>query len=736
MKRFFLPLLLSFFTATSPLFADVFVYQGIRYNSTTSTDPDLVCGNTPICYVLGFADNNSTVLDIPADWVFDEQGNAYWPIVIESNAFKNSNLRTILSLGTVQKIRYSAFAGTAITQVASITVMKIESDAFYNCTQLTTAEFIACTEIGYDAFCNCTSLHSTLFPLVGKIGSGAFANDVNLSTFLLSVTVNEIGVNAFSNCTNLDVIVDAAVAMLYTIPNGCFQGCRNLRSFHIPSCVTQIGINAFKNCSALERISIPDDVTSIGTGAFDGCTNLNTVIINGCCTLGDRVFANCDSIKLVRICLNQISKNFSEIFPQSHVIEEVQIKEGSPAIGRMDTTYSQAYGSGMFTNLTSLRKVIIPEGIVNIGDMAFYGCTSLTEITLPVSLRNIGYQAFGQSGIRSISIPDNVTFVKAGTCIGCPNLDSVSLGNGMTYIPNACFEGCTALHSIHLNENIRTLGNTCFRYCTALEDVTIEGGFSTIANSSVFYGCSALKNLSILLDYEPTAKSHNRIADIFPLNNLEKLTLLEGSRCLGTLQEHQGELWAATKLKRLVLPHSLEYIGNLALGECTALESIYLPEGVTNIGYGAFYGCTNVQKITSLATIPPSISPTPSFAPGYSAMKNISRSVPLYVPSGSINAYMAAPIWQEFFVQDISNKPYDPNEDEPAGISPMPDGSEISLNHGILHIKHTQPTLISIYNPSGQLVLSRFVQELREQLPEGMWIVGVGGSFTKLINKQ
>ena len=48
-----------------------------------------------------------------------------------------------------------------------------------------------------------------------------------------------------------------------------------------------------------------------------------------------------------------------------------------------DTSY------GCFENCTSLKEVILPEGITNIGDFAFYKCSSLAEIKLPSTLKNI-----------------------------------------------------------------------------------------------------------------------------------------------------------------------------------------------------------------------------------------------------------------------------------------------------------------------------------------------------------
>ena len=51
-------------------------------------------------------------------------------------------------------------------------------------------------------------------------------------------------------------------------------------------------------------------------------------------------------------------------------------------------------GSQAFT-ASSLESVSLPEGLVRIGESAFYGCDSLTELTIPASVTSIRTSAFG-----------------------------------------------------------------------------------------------------------------------------------------------------------------------------------------------------------------------------------------------------------------------------------------------------------------------------------------------------
>ena len=59
---------------------------------------------------------------------------------------------------------------------------------------------------------------------------------------------------------------------------------------------------------------------------------------------------------------------------------------------------------------SDIVSVIIPDGVVTIGDNAFDGCESLKEITIPDSVVRIGSYAFyGCDSLKEIAIPDSVT---------------------------------------------------------------------------------------------------------------------------------------------------------------------------------------------------------------------------------------------------------------------------------------------------------------------------------------
>ena len=70
------------------------------------------------------------------------------------------------------------------------------------------------------------------------------------------------------------------------------------------------------------------------------------------------------------------------------------------------------------------------------------------------------------------------------------------------------------------------------------------------------------------------------------------------------------------------------------------MTSVTIGNSVTSIGEQAFVWCSGLTSVTCEAESAPAL--------GNSAFYNVDKSIPLYVPSGSIAAYQAASGWSEF----------------------------------------------------------------------------------------
>ena len=154
--------------------------------------------------------------------------------------------------------------------------------------------------------------------------------------------------------------------------------------------------------------------------------------------------------------------------------------------------------------------------------------------------------AFWGTSIESVVIPDSVNIVVARAFYGCDQLKTVDFGDGIIEIQEEAFRECTALESIILPKNLETIGEGAFYGCTSATEIYIPKTLTNWKNGGYRY---------------PT---------LFDCTALETLTIEDGLSVLGGY----GSFSCASSLKNLVIPASVEKIGDVAFHSATALESV------------------------------------------------------------------------------------------------------------------------------------------------------------------
>ena len=222
----------------------------------------------------------------------------------------------------------------------------------------------------------------------------------------------------------------------------------------------------------------------------------------------------------------------------------------------------------------SVKRVVLGEGVVDIGVGAFGYCSSLTSIFIPEGVTYIGSRTFyGCSSLTSIYIPESVTSIRNYTFTFCNSLTSIHIPESVTVIEGGAFEGCNSLTSIYIPEGVTIMSGFMFSRCSSLTSVYIPESVTYIEGYT-FQSCYSLKSINIP----------------------------EGVTSIGKYAFNQ-----CTSLKSIYLPEGVTTINQYTFYRCTSLKSIDIPEKVTSIGGGAFYGCSSLTSISSFNHTTPTL---------------------------------------------------------------------------------------------------------------------------------
>lgn len=111
-------------------------------------------------------------------------------------------------------------------------------------------------------------------------------------------------------------------------------------------------------------------------------------------------------------------------------------------------------GYYLFNGMSNVTDITFPSTLTTIGRNCFTGMSSLTKLVLPVGLQSIEMRAFANcTGLTDVSIPSTVSTIASYAFLGCTNLESVLLfnDNPTNYDPNFVPTGIDSVVYIHSN---------------------------------------------------------------------------------------------------------------------------------------------------------------------------------------------------------------------------------------------------------------------------------------------
>jgi len=186
------------------------------------------------------------------------------------------------------------------------------------------------------------------------------------------------------------------------------------------------------------------------------------------------------------------------------------------------------------------------------------------------------------------------------------SITSVTISDGVTSIGNYAFYNCSSMTSVTIPNSVTSIGERAFFRCSSLTSVTIGNSVTSIEDYA-FEWCSSLTSVTI----------PNSVTSI-----------------------GEGAFLGCSSLTSVTIPNSVTSIGSSAFYGCSSLTSVTIPNSVTSIVEYAFAWCSSLTSITCEAVNPP--------ACGNNVFYNVDKSIPLYVPASSMEAYKEADEWKEF----------------------------------------------------------------------------------------
>ena len=181
---------------------------------------------------------------------------------------------------------------------------------------------------------------------------------------------------------------------------GAFRDCQGLYGdFRLPEGLEEIGEMAFYGCKNLTgNIEIPQAVTDIPTEAFAGMgCNGNLLLHDGVVSIGNSAFRR-TPLKGELVLPQNLEVLSDFAFSGCDFYGELKLPNSLRSIGANVFGYWED-GS----NWRLMGVLEIPEGVVSIGEGAFYNCWGLEGVIFPESVETIRNEAFYQCyGIGSI----------------------------------------------------------------------------------------------------------------------------------------------------------------------------------------------------------------------------------------------------------------------------------------------------------------------------------------------
>ena len=454
-----------------------------------------------------------------------------------------------------------------------------------------------------------------------------------------------------------------------SIGEEAFAGNDNLIKVNIEGDVEYVGYRAFAECDNLRTITVGDSVETVDTAAFSNNKELVNVTLGaGVKDFGSGVFAGCSQLADLTL-----SEDNGYLYYSNGVLyddEQTIVYALMPAYEKggytLPGTVTEIKGYAFWGN-PYLEMVTLGSGLSEVPAYAFSNCMNLKEVEIPLPVRGIGAKAFEDCvNLEMVTLPDSMAKVHDTAFDGCPNVEFTATpgtysaefaaalqkseveeveyedvqesqvinaeevsGETNTEKSEVVDEKQDADNSSGRNETNRettdaedpTPEPSISVETETINNLTLLGQSSIVAGRAVIFIDNRQSNVRSGIDlYQMESKVAESGQNVQNATEGEKMeTLLVDGAQKGkdfpkyTIVHNKiiatQAFYQDSELTEYQIEEGIEEIGEFAFAR-SGLTSVNIPEGVTTIGYGAFYHCDGLTEVA----IPTSVTRIESYA--------------------------------------------------------------------------------------------------------------------------
>jgi len=172
----------------------------------------------------------------------------------------------------------------------------------------------------------------------------------------------------------------------------------------------------------------------------------------------------------------------------------------------------------LFYNITTIKRVVIPNTFTAIGGNAFNCCSGITSLTIGNNVASIGNSAFTNcNSLTYVNISNletwcNITFDSVYSnplyyahrfYLNGTEVTDLVIPDGVTSISPFAFQNCSGLTSVTFPNSVTSIGIQAFCECSGLTSLTIGSGMVSI-DKFVLSNCTNLAAITSLATTAPT----------------------------------------------------------------------------------------------------------------------------------------------------------------------------------------------------------------------------------------